>query len=197
MKHSRAVVACYLTLACLLFIPFDALVFAQAPVTRSPIAIRKVDGGKIATPIFAVKGPATPGGGRAKEWFQIYAEYDSDPDWIDELSFTFYVLVKGKTKDAPAFSLFKGETSYIHIASGKKHIADMFLHPNIIARFGDVERVAIEVRQGGRVLERGGKPALTEPWWERLAPVEGVLLNRNQTPFSLVNIDDFEIIKPK
>lgn len=196
MKQSPAVVAGYLTLASLFAIPLVPSVFAQAPVARSPVAIRKVDGGKIASPVYAVKGNQ-PSSGKAKEWFQIYAEYDTELEWVDELNFTFYVLVKGKVKGAPAQTLFKGETTYVHIPAGKKHIADMYIHPNIVARYGDVERVAVEVRQGGRVLERGGKPPPSEPWWERLAPVEGVLLNRNETPFSLVNSDDYEIIKSK
>jgi len=196
MKQSPAVVAGYITLASLLAIPLELPVLAQAPVARSPLNIRKVDGGKLATPVFAVKGNQSSTG-KAKEWFQIYAEYDTEVEWVDELNFTFYVLVKGKARGAPAQTLFKGETTYIHVPAGNKHIADMYIHPNIIARFGDVERVAVEVRQGGRVLERGGKPPPSEPWWERLAPVEGVLLNRNETPWALVNSDDYEIIKPK
>lgn len=167
-----------------------------APGGRSPISVKKIDGTKVATPVYAVKG-VNAAAARGKEWFHVYAEYDTEAEWIDELSFTFYVLVKGRTKDVAPFTVFKGETTYIHIPSGRKHTADMFLHPNIIARYGDVERVAVEVRQGGRVLDRVGKPALTEPWWERLSPVEDVLLNRSQSPFALVNIDDHEIIKAK
>ena len=172
--------------------------FAQAPAApaaRAPIAVKKVDGGRAPTPEFSVKGSSNTG--KAKEWFRIFAEYDSEPEWVDELSFTFYVLVKARTKDVPPFSVFKGEVSYLHIAKGRGHTADMFLHPNIIARYGDVERVAVEVRQGGMVLGRAGKPELTEAWWERLPPVDGVLLNRSQTPFALVNPDSFEIIKAK
>ena len=196
MKQSRAVVVGFLTLASLFILPVASSVFAQAPASRSPISVRKVDGGKVATPVYAVKG-ANADSGRSKEWFQVYVEYDSDPEWVDELNFTFYVLVKGKTKDAPPFTLFKGETSYIHIMAGKRHLADMYLHPNIISRYGEVERVAVEVRQGGRILDRVGKPALTSPWWEQFAPVEGGLLNRGQTPFAFVNSDEYEIIKSK
>lgn len=175
------------------------LVQAQVPVppaaSRVQIAIGKIDGGKAPTPIYAVKGAQSQA--RVKDWFRVYVEYDTETDWTDELNFTFYVVVKGKTKDAPAFTLFKGETSYIHIPKGRKHVADMYLHPNIVARFGDVERVAVEVRAAGRVLDRAGKPQLTSAWWEQLSPVDGVLLNRSQTPFAFVDIDDQEIIKPK
>ncbi len=200
MKQSPAVVAGWITLASLFVIPAAYEVNAQPPPApaggRSPVALRKVDGVKLQTPVFSFKGPSF-NSTQPKNWFQVFAEYESLPDWVDELNFTFYVLVKGKTKDAPPYTLFKGETSYIHIPVGKKHTADMYLHPNIIERFGDIERVVVEVRQGGRLLERGGKPNPTEPWWERLTPVEGVLLNRSLTPFALINSDDYEIIKTK
>jgi hypothetical protein len=198
MKQILARLAGCVAFASLFMVPVDSMAQPPpaAPGARAPLAIRKVDGVKVATPVYAVKGPNTAIA-RSKEWFQIFAEFDTEPEWVDELSFTFYVLVKGRTKDVPPYSLFKGEVTYIHVPAGRKHTADMFLHPNIIARFGDVDRVAVEVRQGGRVLERAGKPALTEPWWERFSPVEGVLVNRGQTPFALVNVDDYEIIKAK
>jgi hypothetical protein len=195
MKQYRMVVALSVILTTLFILPLTYS-NAQAPAPRSPIAIRKIEGLKLPTPKFDFRG-APSNTGKPKEWFKIYVEYDTEPEWIDELNFTFYVLIKGKTKDAPPYSLFKAETSYIHIPAGSKHTADMYVHPNILSRYGDVERVAVEVRQGGRVLERVGKPALTEAWWERLSPIEGVLLNRSQTPFAIINVDDYEIIKSK
>ncbi|HMO50490.1 MAG TPA: hypothetical protein PKE26_01425 [Kiritimatiellia bacterium] len=180
---------------CLFAAMLPVEVVQAQPAQRNPISIRKVDGGKAPTPVFQVRGSQSQG--RSKDWFRVFVEYDSEPDWIDELSFTFYVLVRGKSKDAPPVTLFKGETAYIHIPSGKRHQADMYLHPNIIARFGDVAQVAVEVREGGRVLARTGKPEPTEAWWERITPVAGVLLDRGQTPFALVDIDDQEIIKPR
>jgi len=200
MNQFRTVVTCSVMLATLFILSID-LANAQPPppapaTSKGPIAVRKLDGLKVLSPIYAVKG-MQGNVSRPKEWFQISIEYDTEPEWLDQLDFTFYVLVKGKSKDAPAYSLFKAETSYINIPAGRKHIADMYIHPNIVGRYGDVERVAVEIRQGGRILERIGKPALTEAWWERLSPIEGMLLNRGQTPFSNVNIDDYEIIKGK
>jgi hypothetical protein len=192
----------YLTsLSCLLF----ALLFiapaqvtqAQAPAggQRMPIIVRKVDGGKVSTPQYAVKGASSPA--KTKDWFKVAIEYDSEPDWIDELNFTVYVLVRGRTRDAPPETMFKGETSYIHIAAGRRHLADMYLNPTIISRFGDPIGIAVEARIGGRLVAQTGKPEPTAPWWNNYTPVEGVLLDRSQTPFVFVDIDDQEIIKRK
>jgi hypothetical protein len=38
--------------------------------------------------------------------------------------------------------------------------------------------------------------AKTANWWDRFSPVEGVLLNRGQTPFAAVDYDMYEAIKP-
>lgn len=172
-----------------------SLLRAQPAPAKLPISVKKIDGARVETPAYSVKGfQAT---GKAKQWFRVFAEYDSEPDWIDELNFTFYVMVKGKTRDVPAASLFKGEVTQIHIPAGNRHIVDMYIHPNVLARFGDVAQVAIEVRQGGRLLAQGGKPEPTAAWWNNFAPVEGVLLDRSKTPFALVEIDEQEIIKTK
>lgn len=195
MRSTRLASAVLFALASLMLIPVtESKGQAPAPAgSRPPLAIRKIDGNKEPTPVYSTKGPAATA--RARDWFRVYIEYDTEVEWIDELNMTFYVLVKGRTKDVAPYTLFKGETSYIHIQMGKKHVADMFLHPNLISRYGDVERVAVEVRQGGRVIERAGKPALTAPWWEQLSPVTGALVDRSRSPFSLIDIDAFELIK--
>ncbi len=190
---SKAACLSIATILAVSFIPVDVVV-AQ-PAARSPITIRKVEGTREATPVFAV-GRGSTSSRRGKEWFRVFVEYDTEQEWIDELNFTFYVLVRGRAQGADPVTLFKGETSYLHIPAGRRHQADMFIHPNIIARYGDVSQVAVEVRQSGRVIARSGKPEPTEAWWERLAPRDGALLNRGQTPFALIDIDDYEIIKP-
>lgn len=173
----------------------------QIKAMTSPVDIRRLDGGSVDTPVFAVKGYSSSAS--PEEWFRAYVEYDSEPDWLDELSFTFYVILRGKTKDAPPVSLLKEEVTYQHIASGKKHQADIFVHPNILSRFGEVELVAVEIRRDGLLLARAGKPSPPDAWWDRIAqgtlgvPVTGMLTRRDQSPFALVEIDQHEMIKPK
>ncbi len=38
--------------------------------------------------------------------------------------------------------------------------------------------------------------AQTANWWDRFPPIDGVLLNRAQTPFAFVDYDLYEQIKP-
>lgn len=159
-----------------------------------PLRIRDISGGKVKTPEYSVKsGQAVA---RTKEWFQIITQYDTEPEWLDEVDFTYYVLVKSKDPKAPPQMLFKGDVTYLNVERGK-HRSDMFLHPSTLARFGEVQAVGVEVKIQGRVVGRESKPASNDTWWDRLPPREGLVLNRLQTPFAMLSFDDFEAIKPK
>jgi hypothetical protein len=83
---------------------------------------------------------------------------------------------------------------------GKKHVVDMYVHPRLIARYGDPGPVAVEVKQSdGRVLGTSGNPEPTQPWWNnpQYTIVSDGMLNRNLTPFMLIDIESQELIKPK
>ncbi len=161
----------------------------------SPLEVRKLDGDKIQTPEYSVRGPNTQS--RNKDWFRVYAEYDTEPEWLDEATFTFYVVLKSSgNSDAPPYTLLKGEVTYVNIEEGRRHEADMFIHPSTLARYGDVERVAVLVNVGGRVVAMESKPSSKARWWEQLSPQTTLMLNRLQTPFAMLNFDNFEMIKP-
>ncbi|HMP72103.1 MAG TPA: hypothetical protein PKE55_02465 [Kiritimatiellia bacterium] len=160
-----------------------------------PIAIRRVQFSAEGTPEYAVKG-ARQTSGRAKNWLRVTCEYDSSPAWLDEATFTYYVLLKGASRDVPPFTLLRGEVTYINIEQGRRRMSDMFVHPDILSRYGAVERVAVVVRVGGRVVGMDGRPAVESRWWEQLSPVDGLVMNRMQTPFAFIDVDDFPMIKP-
>ena len=173
---------------------------AQAAASQNPVVIKSIEAGKTRTPEYQAKGVGPRK--RPRQWFKIEVTYDTDAQWLDEVTFTYYVVVKAK-EPIPGrnslFTLFKGEVSYINIEKGR-HSADIYLHPSTIARFGEVERVATVVSQGGRMVTMAGEPALSSGanarWWEQLPPQDGYLLNRTQTPFAMINFDDYEAIKP-
>jgi len=190
----RAAATLALSLA-LISLAWPSDVSAQQGQPRSPIAVKKISGTDIDTPVFSARGNQSTG--NPKKWFRVHAEYETAPEWIDEVNFTFFVLVEGKTKDAPANSMFKGEVTHVHVPEGRNHVVDMFIHPNIIQRYGRAVQVAYEVRVGGRLVARGGEPEPSSAWWNNFSPVDGILLDRSKTPFALIEIDEQEIIKTK
>ncbi len=144
------------------------------------------------TPVFrtAVQGQASA---QQPDWWRVLVEYDTAPEWIDELEFTYYVYMKDQSNKG-AETMFRGTVTYVNVAKGR-HYSDMFLHPHTLARLGRVEQVAVVVKAKGAVVATEST-AQTPNWWDRFSPVDGVLLNRSQTPFAYIDYDMYEAIKP-
>ena len=166
---------------------------AAAPGAGSDIIrIRKLTPVKEKTPVFETKMPVASTK-RPTDWWRVVVEFDTQPEWIDELEFTYYAYVEDESnKGAPV--MFRGAVTYINIAKGR-HLADMFLNPSTIARMGVVKQIAVVVKAKGAVVA-SESTATRANWWDGFPPVDGVLLNRAQTPFSLVDFDAYEAIKP-
>lgn len=157
----------------------------------SSVRIKKMTGEPRETPEYNIKR-AYPRG-RILEWYMLGCEYETREDWLDELEFTFYALIKTKDNREP-YVLLKNTTTYVNIEKGA-HKAVSYIHPSTIRRFGAVERMAVEIRQGGRMVGMESRPSSNQRWWEQLPPKEGLLLPTWLTPFYLINFDDYEAIK--
>jgi len=155
------------------------------------VEIRKIDGEKVRTPEYRIVGgtPQRP----TRQWFQVVVEYLTRPEWLDQLDFEYYVLLKSR-RDAGKYKLLKGTVSYVNVPKGR-HKSVMYLHPSTIERFGEVVRVAVLVRSGGRLVAIKTRPSSQQRWWEQLTPESGLLLNRMQTPFGMILYDEYEAIK--
>lgn len=188
MKRAQAVCLSLVLVAALLC--SGSVVVAQEAAGRT-VQIRKIEPAKVKTPEYQLlKGQFMA---TTRDWFQVTVSYETAPDWIDDLTFTYYVLMKPKSGPAK-FMLFKGDTTYVNIQKGR-HKSDMYLHPSTMARYGDVERVAVVLTTQGRVVAMESMPSSQQRWWEQLTPVDGYVLNRMQTPFAMINFDDYEAIK--
>ena len=164
-----------------------------APGAGSDILrIRKMTPVKEKTPVFrtAVAGQASA---RQPDWWRVTVEFETAPEWIDELEFTYYAYIEDQSnKGAPV--MFRGLVTYVNVAKGK-HVSDMFLHPNTIARMGLVKQIAVVVKARGAVVATEST-ATKANWWDGFSPVDGVLINRAQTPFAFIDYDLYEAIKP-
>lgn len=170
---------------------------AQMPVPGAGpgsdiLRIRKMSPTTEKTPLFKTSAQAQSSG-RLTDWWRVVVEFETAPDWLDELEFTYYVYMKDQSNKG-AEVMYRGTVTYVNIAKGK-HMSDMFLHPSTVARLGRVEQVAVVVKARGAMVAMDST-AKTPNWWDRFTPVDGVLLNRSQTPFSVLDFDSFEAIKP-
>ncbi|MBI2440126.1 MAG: hypothetical protein HYV35_02020 [Lentisphaerae bacterium] len=196
---------------CLLSVLIAATVLAQArraptpsgavPVqpakAREPVVIKKMEAVgqacRVKTPEFRndANEPAAP----AREWARITLKYETNLDWIDELEFRFSVVLKDAK--ANAFIMFPGSVTYVDIAKGKQHQSTVFLRPATLERYGEIIWAGVKVYLNGELLATAQSPDDQRPWTINYKTREGVLLNRDQTPFALVAIDNHGTIKPK
>ncbi len=156
------------------------------------LRIRKMTPVKEKTPVFRT-ATASSTSARQPDWWRVVVDFETAPDWIDELEFTYYAYIEDQSnKGSPV--MFRGTVTYVNVAKGK-HVGDMFLHPNTIARLGLVKQIAVVVKARGAVVAK--ESTATKPdWWEGFSPVDGVLISRAQTPFAFVDYDLYEAIKP-
>lgn len=174
-----------------------------------PLKIRKFNamGTKALVTTPQYKSDVSRGAGAAKKWYMISVQYDTEPEWIDELTVEFHVLTSTrdlKTKK-DVFSLYKLVVRYVDIARGRGHEATAFMRPSTIKRFGSPIAVAAVFSVKGHVIDAVSDDSkrMPEKWWNdprvtdsadvTLRP--GRLLDRSDSPWALINIDNYEAIK--
>ncbi|MFO1490859.1 MAG: hypothetical protein U1F87_08130 [Kiritimatiellia bacterium] len=178
-----------------------AAVQGQQPAEASrEIRVKPPKASPASTPEYDVR---VKGGGSNSSpnsnWLEVEAEFDTAPAWTDEVTFSYYVLLKAKSKEdvGPAgrqYNLFRGEVTYVDVPKGRGWKSNMFLPPSTFRRYGDVEKVGMQVKLKGVIVSEESVPAAKSRWWEE-HPVKGQLLPRNLTHVN-VNPDANPTIRP-
>jgi hypothetical protein len=144
---------------------------------------------------------SVPSSDEDRDWLILRAVYETAPDWTDDITVTFYALFKidsahdSQADPSKRYLLLQGEMSYINLDRGT-HNAFMFIHPDTLERYGDVERIAVLLRHKGQDAGSMSDPKAQEGWWTQLKPVAGQLLSRDRTPFNNVNRGYYDMMKP-
>lgn len=167
----------------------------------APVKIRQLTGigprSLMRTPDFA--GGSTGNRG-SMQWVAVTVQFDSESEWIDELTVQTYALLHDRASGE--FKLLKGTATYMDVARGRGRMVASYIRPVALQRFGEVVGVAVEAMVKGEVVAAEsegrlqGKPLPSE-WWKsaKLTPVEGYILNKDKTPFAFVAYDDYESLK--
>lgn len=168
-----------------------------AAAGKEGAVIRKMEAtgpnARVRTPEF--RNDANETAAQAKEWARITVQYETDVEWTDELEFRYMVLVKNPKTSA--FIMFPATVTYIDVPKGKRHTSTVFLRPTTLERYGNVEWAAVDIYLKGEKVAMAQMPDDQRPRTMSYKTREGVLLNRGQTPFAQVAIDNYETIKPK
>lgn len=149
---------------------------------------------KTLTPQFQVL-PAPPASKAPRYWYQMTVHFVTKPEWLDDLDLRCYVLLKAKTgPQAGKVMLLKGDVTLVNLYKGQ-HKYDFFVHPTTLLRFGDVDQVAVVISRQDQLIAMSSQPPNTKRWWEDFSKPESLVMRRSDTPWAVLNYDDYEQVK--
>jgi hypothetical protein len=201
---------CFL-MAWLGWVPMQASAQAvKGDAEAKSVRIRKVSGlgarGLVETPRFQSSAPVA-GTKPAQKWGQILVSFDTEPEWLDEVTVQYFVLSRRSEGGKPGYSLHTVTVVYTDVKRGRDHLGAAYLRPAAIERFGAPTAVAVEISVGGKVVAEESVDEgirLSARWWKDPAVVEskdltqrnGYLLDKARSPFALIAVDDYEVSRP-
>ena len=164
---------------------------------RSPVRIVEITTDVQMTPKYDVSRSSALTRGRSRDWLIAEVEYESEPEWIDELTVTFYLHVRDSARDASgnrADLVLRGRTTYVDVKAGR-HKAVMAMQPGSYERYGPVRRVGVELSVGGRTADAASEPSARGPWWTQMPSRDGLVIDRLSSPWAMLYFDEYEAIK--
>ncbi len=160
----------------------------------NPVGTVRIRTNMVETPEFNVRNVSSSRG--TKRWFEITTAYDIGVEWVDELEFVYYVYIETNIPDQRQM-LWTHTVTYRDI-SRDRHMSKVYIHPDTYERFVDrVVYTGVEIRHAGRPIAWTTEEARRrdDQWWDEarraFPPMEGNILHREDTPFGLINVDDF------
>lgn len=150
---------------------------------------------------------------KPREWALFEVKYETSAKWMDELTFEYHVMTKGKHDETKAdiYSYYTASVRYIDIPKGD-HMSCVALPPSLVERYGEPIAVALEITgKEGTVLASEALASgiqLPRDWWRDATVMDkrdaagnpfltrrNGLMERSKTPFALVNPDDYEVVQ--
>lgn len=127
-------------------------------------------------------------------WVEVETEFMAAPDWTDEITLKYYVLLNGR--------LLTGEVTHVNIVAGSNRSV-MYVVPVALTRFAGnrpvvptmIQNVAVQLLQGGAVKDELSLARTPGQWFAGLSPITGFILNKNETPFAPLYWDRYAQIK--
>ena len=157
---------------------------------------------------FEQKSPSVVSGTKNKRWGVFDVSFATKPDWVDDVSVTFYAMLQNPKADVKngerPLTLFTLTLSYSDVARGKDHKVGAVLQPAALLRYGKPMALAAKISVGGKEVatasEGEGRLKSAEKWWEDqkiLDPKvvqrkDGYLIDRMKSPFQLQDNDNYE-----
>jgi hypothetical protein len=169
--------------------------FAQS--RSAEFRLTKITKNLVSTPQFTYTGAQQYPANQQERWLEVEAEFAATPEFTDELTFKYFILLNGK--------LLTGEVTHVNVAAGRENRSVMYVSPRTLARFmgnravtaNAIQNIAVQILQKGAIKDELSFTRAAANWFANLAPVSGFVLNKNETPFAPLYWDRYEQIKPR
>jgi len=189
-------------------------VFAQQ--SQSGFEITKIEPTFEKTPVYNIGIGPKRNTGPSKDWLIVEVEFSyeprgaSDPQFLDDLVFNYYIALKNQSAKNPQPTLITGSVTHVAIPTGKELRSSAFVSPRTLERFFDgkvpsnasqaIAAVGVTITRGGQVVAEmsTGEGKGNQQWWTRFQQAPpGYVLNKNETPFAPLFGDYYEAIRAK
>jgi hypothetical protein len=194
--------------ACLLF----GLSLSLGQTANTDFQVAKITPELITTPDFSYNlGPQGKRVSKNKDWLEVEVSFDwkprnPKPEFLDELTFNYYILLNNKDRENPKGTLLTGSVTHVAIPQGKAMNSVMYVSPRTIERFfagkipstasSTVVDVGVTITKQGQLVAEGSWQGRGQ-WWSDYQQVSGYVLNKNETPFAPLVWDYYEAIKAR
>jgi hypothetical protein len=170
-------------------------VFAQN--RSADFQLTKITKNLVSTPQFTYTGAQQYPSNQRDRWLEVEVEFTATPDFTDELTFKYFILINGK--------LLTGEVTHVNVAAGRDNRSVMYISPQALARFAgnggvtlnSIQNIAVQTTQKGAVKDEMSLSRAPAQWFAGLPAVTGFVLNKNETPFAPLYWDRYEQIKAR
>jgi len=198
------------SLPTLMLVAFAATLFAQQ---SDDFRIVKITPDLVTTPEYSVNyGPKNKKVSKNRDWLEIEVSFDwqprnKDPQFLDDLTIDYFVLLNNKSKEYPKGALLTGSVAHAAVPQAKGLNSVMYISPRALDRFFEGKpptTLSAAVRDAGAVIKIQGQPKAILSWkgegrwWEKEGqPTPGFLLNKSETPFAPLVSDYYEAVKAR
>jgi hypothetical protein len=159
--------------------------------------LTKITRALITPPNFSYTGAQQYPTNQRDRWLEVEAEFTATPEFTDELTVRYYVLVNGK--------LLTGEVTHTNVPAGRERRSVMYVAPPLMARAmanrtvtpASIQNIAVQILQQGAVKSELNLERAAPQWFASVPKMAGSLLNKNETPFAPLYWDRYEQIKAR
>jgi hypothetical protein len=168
---------------------------AQTRTVSADFQLTKITKNLISTPQFSYTGAEQYQSNQRDRWLEVEAEFAAGPEFTDELTFKYFILVNG--------TLLAGQVVHSNVAAGRESRSVMYVSPRVLARFNNnrpvttttVQNIAVQIVQQGAIKSELSLLRAPAQWYAAMPQVAGFILNKNETPFAPLYWDRYEQIK--